>query len=326
MEENTDTGRRIIHYLLSEEMEPTDRALIEWLDESESNRKIFCRYKRIWNESKYYIETSVFDPETAWEKVNGINRKKNRIDGRLRNMYYMVSCVAASVLVALALSLTGIFEKRSEVRLHMSADYGNRSEIGLPDGSVVKLNSGSDITYSFDKKKNIREVSFQGEGFFNIAKSNAPFVVKIKGGPEVKVLGTSFNLQAYPEDQIVQTSLVEGRVELTYENGKMMLKTGDMVTFDKETNKLERVEGILSHTYGWLENKLYMYDMSLPDVCKHLERWYNVKIAVQAELGESIHYNGVIQEETIVDVMEALSRLSKINYEVKGKNICITSK
>ena len=69
-----------------------------------------------------------------------------------------------------------------------------------------------------------------------------------------------------------------------------------------------------------------MDNMSLGDVCKYLERWYDVNITIQKNLGEKIHYNGVIQEETITEVLEALSHLSNIAYHVKGKNISITSK
>jgi transmembrane sensor len=104
------------------------------------------------------------------------------------------------------------------------------------------------------------------------------------------------------------------------------MKPGEMAVFDKQANKIKQVEGILSHSYGWLDNKLYMEDMPLSVVCKYLERWYDVKIMLQPGLGENIRYNGVIQEETVTDVMNALSRLSKIRYHVTGKNISITSK
>ena len=86
------------------------------------------------------------------------------------------------------------------------------------------------------------------------------------------------------------------------------------------------MKGVLSHSYGWLDNKLYMEDMPLSLVCKYLERWYDVKIMIQPGLGENIRYNGVIREETVTDVMDALSRLSNISYHVKGKHISITSK
>ena len=120
--------------------------------------------------------------------------------------------------------------------------------------------------------------------------------------------------------------MIEGHIELEHQNDRLVMKAGEMAEFDKRTNRLEQVEGDLSHSYGWLKNKLYMDDMSLADVCKYLERWYNVDIAVQEDLGEQIRYNGVIQEDTIAEVMEALSKLSNIAYHVKGKHISITSK
>lgn len=326
MKEHTDIGHHIINYLFSEEKELKDPVLIEWLDKSESNKRVFDQYEKIWSESGHYVNASAFDPDAAWEQIHEINRKKQKTGRRLHHLYYVISGVAASALILFALSFTGIFEKSTEVSVEMKAEHGSRSDITLPDGSTVKLNSGSNIIYSYNRKKKIREVTFMGEGFFKVAKNDIPFVVKLENGPEIRVLGTSFNLQAYPEDQIIQTSLLQGCVELVYGNEKLMMKSGDIAAFDKETDHLRLMDGTLAHAYGWIENKLYMNDMSLTDVCRYLERWYNVKIVLPAELGENIHYNGVIQEETISDVMDALSRLSNIGYHVKGKNINITSK
>ena len=104
------------------------------------------------------------------------------------------------------------------------------------------------------------------------------------------------------------------------------MNAGDMAIFDKQTNKMRPTSGVLSHSYSWLEDKLYMDHMSLASVCKYLERRYDVTIHLQKDLGNSIHYDGVIQEETITDILGVLSRLSDISYNVKGKNISITSK
>ena len=277
-------------------------------------------------EAKHVRYVDILGP--MMDMVGSITTTKPRINSRtyLKNISYVVSGVAASLLIMFALSFMGVFEKNTEVQVSMTADYGNRSEIVLPDGSVVKLNSGSEITYLYDPKEKIREVSFQGEGFFDVSKSKSPFVVKMAGGLSVKVWGTSFNLQAYVDDPVIQASLVEGCIELDSGSDKLIMKPGEMAVFDKQANKIKQVEGILSHSYGWLDNKLYMEDMPLSVVCKYLERWYDVKIVLQPGLGENIRYNGVIQEETVTDVMNALSRLSKIRYHVTGKNISITSK
>ncbi|MDR1381835.1 MAG: DUF4974 domain-containing protein [Tannerella sp.] len=325
MESKTDMGERIVNFLLNGERELSDPVLIEWLNESDVHKKTFSRYRKIWDESEYYREISLFDAGAAWEKIDGTNRKRARAGRRLRSLCYAISGAAASVLAVFALSLAGLFGEHA-ISVGMRADYGSRSDITLPDGSTVKLNSGSEIAYSYDSRGKVREVTFQGEGFFDVAKSDRPFVVKTANGPEVKVLGTSFNLQAYADDRTIRTSLVKGYVELAYENEKLRMRAGDIVVFDRDTHKLRRTDGVLSHSYGWLENKLYMDDMSLTDVCRHLERWYDVDIHLPAGLGENIHYNGIIREETISDVLDALSRLSNVDYHVKGKSISITPK
>ena len=327
MEEQKLIKDYIVNYLLEDEDEKhLDPVLVEWLAEDESHRKELDLYKKIWKESCRYTGSEAFDPDLAWKKVNEINRQKIYFRKYWKNILYVVSGGAASLLAVLVLSFMGVFDKGSDLKVRMKADYGSRSEIVLPDGSLVKLNSGSEVVYAYDSKKKIREVDFHGEGFFNVSKSESPFVIKTEGGLNVKVWGTSFNLQAYAEDSIVQASLIDGCIELEKGRKNLKMQPGDIVVFDKETDEIKAVEGVLSHAYSWLDNKLYMDDMPLSVVCKYLERWYDVEIMIQPELGEKIRYNGVIQEETIADVMNALSRLSNISYQVKGKHISITSK
>lgn len=296
----------IIDYLLAEENPAgMDPVLSEWLAASAANRESFERYKKIWHESRFYMGTDAFDSALAWRKIDTVNRRNGHIRKRRKHLFYLISGAAASFLAVFMLSLTGVFQKEPGVQVRMYADYGNRSEIVLPDGSLVRLNSGSEVVYTYHPERKVREVSFQGEGFFDVAKSRNPFVIKTPGGLQVKVRGTSFNLQAYPDDSVVQASLVEGSIELDCGDDNLTMSAGEMAAFDKATHRINPVKGILSHSYGWLDNKLYMEDMPLSVVCKHLERWYDVKIALPPGLGEKIRYNGVIQEETVTDVMDA---------------------
>lgn len=317
---------RIVAYLLSNDTEISDPVLQEWLVADKAHRQDFDRYKKIWDASGPAMAPDRFDTARAWEKVNRKNRRQRMLRTRLKNIGYTLSGIAASVLIAIIFSWTGPFEKEQDISVSLTAGYGNRSEIVLPDGSTVKLNSGSEITYCYNSKEKERVVHFQGEGFFQVSKNTMPFIVKMKKDVEIKVLGTTFNLKAYPEDSIVQASLLEGRIKFECKQEKWVMKAGQMAEFDKKSLQLKQVEGDLSHSYGWLKNKLYMDDMSLADVCIYLERWYNVDIRIEGNLGDIIRYNGVIQEESITDVMEALSQLSNIAYHVKGRNIRITSK
>lgn len=327
MEEQTDIKDHIVnHFLENKEKDINDPVLLKWLEQDNKNQQDFLQYKKIWEESVSFMDTQDFDARKGWERVNEVNRKKINKRKHLHNILYISSGVAASVLIAFMLTFMGLLKTDTDVSMSMSTAYGSRSEIKLPDGSVVRLNSGSDISYIYDGNKKIREVHFQGEGFFDITKSEEPFVVKMANGLEIKVLGTTFNLQAYAEDPTVQASLVEGHIEISHDTDKILMKAGDMTVFDTETNDLTPVNKILSHSYGWVDNKFYMDNMSLSEVCKQMERWYNVSITLQPGLGERIRYNGVIQEENVMDVMRALSELSEINHTVKGKHISITEK
>lgn len=316
----------IVDYLLGGEKEVTDPVLQEWLAGNESNRQDLECYRRIWEESRNYMDMRLFDTNRAWEKVDKLNQQKMSVRKHLKNISYTLSGIAAVVLLMVTFSLTGWFDSEEEVSVSLTADYGNRSEIVLPDGSSIKLNSGSEVTYVYNPEKKVREIRFQGEGYFNVSKSEKPFVIEMANGVVVKVLGTTFNLKAYSDDPTIQASLIEGCIEMEHQHEKLTLNAGEMAEFDKLTNKLRQIDGDLSHSCGWLKNKLYMDNMSLDDVCKYLARWYDVDIGIQGELGKDIRYNGVIQEETITDVMEALSKLSNITYHVKGKHISITPK
>lgn len=327
MEDHRQIGEHIVDHLTGREgAEVTDPVLVEWLSASESNKKDFERYKHVWNESATYLSADHFDENRAWDRIDSIHKKKGISRRRLINLCYVASGIAASLLLLVTLSFMGIFGNQPDTLVSMAADYGSRSEIVLPDGSKVKLNAGSNITYTYNPKEKIREVCFQGEGYFDVSKSKTPFVVKMANGLRVKVWGTSFNLQAYSDDPQVQASLVEGCIELNHGNKKLVMKAGDMAVFDRQTTEIKPVSGVLSHSYSWLDGKLYMNQMSLSSVCKFLERRYDVTVSLDRDLGESIHYDGVIKEEAVTDILDVLSRLSNISYNVKGNNISITSK
>lgn len=202
MEKKKQIGEHIVDHL-SERMneEIVDPVLDEWLAEDESNQEDFKRYKEIWKETGSYLERETFNAQYAWDKIDRINKKRDNKRKRLVNIGYIISGVAATLLLVLGLSKMGVFDKQPEMLVRMTADYGSRSEVVLPDGSVVKLNSGSDITYSYNAKENIREVNFQGEGFFDVSKNKIPFVIKMSNGLRLKVHGTSFNLQAYTDEK-----------------------------------------------------------------------------------------------------------------------------
>lgn len=327
MLEDSHIGQCIVDHLLENKSTIDDPVLTKWLNESEANRTSFQTYSRIWKETRNLSAIREFDAAEAWQRVNAKNNNKDVTRRHMNNLIYTLSGVAASLLLIVVFNLFKPQQQPGyETALEVKTNYGNRSDITLPDGSLVTLNAGSSLNYTYNFQEKAREVKFSGEGFFEIAKDEKPFQIRIPGDLMVKVLGTTFNLSAYEDDEAALITLLEGSVELSYENNKLLLKPGQIVLYDKQTHQMKYAEGRLAHTYGWLNNKLYMEDMTLAKVCRYLERWYNVEIKLEGDIGEKIRYTGVLEEETIVDVLSALSKLSKIKYQIKGKKIMISPK
>lgn len=326
MEHRSQIGENIVDHLTN----PNQNSIQEpelnaWSESSDVNKKEFTTYKRIWDASADVPVMQQFSTKEAWEKVDAEINIHNQRKNRLRSFTLVASGMAASLLIILGFQFyTNLFAAPEKV-FSMTTTYGSRSEVELPDGSQVKLNAGTNLKYHFDQETRTRRVDFSGEAFFDVAKSNNPFEILTNDGLKVKVLGTKFNLSTYPDDQFAQTSLFEGTVELS-RSGKteIVLKPGEMAVLDKASSKLSYKAGEISRTTSWMQNKLYMENMSLTDVCKYLERWYDVQIKFSEEgLGEKIHYTGVLREQTVIDVLNALCRLSTISYEMNSKNITI---
>jgi transmembrane sensor len=231
--------------------------------------------------------------------------------------------------------------------------YGSKSRIALPDGSVVTLNSGSSLKYSSsDFNNESRSVSFTGEGFFDVSSdSSKPFYVTTPG-IKVKVLGTVFNLKAYPDENIEETTLISGRVEIysssdKNEEGKpIVLIPNQSAVFVKSEDtkptiahkdvdrldivpvKLRKIElqplATTEQTISWKDNTLMFDNEPFSSLAVRLERWYDVKIVVNNPELNSARFTGKFDKETVEQVLKALSTVTHFNYDIKQNKISIT--
>lgn len=211
------------------------------------------------------------------------------------------------------------------------APKGSISEMLLPDGSHIFLNSGSQIRYSVDGTEGMREVFLTGEAWFQVAKMKAkPFLVHTSFY-DVRVTGTSFNVKAYKDDEEVITTLEEGSVQVkSSENLKLaeekVLKPGQQLIYNKETRSIQ-VNEVNTRLYtSWKENKLVFINMSLKDLKTLLERKYGVNIQIVDKDILDYHYDGVLKSETILEVLEIFRHTLPIEYKIVGQNIIIQKK
>lgn len=163
--------------------------------------------------------------------------------------------------------------------------YGKKSMIVLSDGTKVWLNAGSQLVYPAVFVKDTREVSLIGEAFFDVVKNpEKPFIVKASD-VNVQVLGTRFDISAYPEDKTIQTVLEEGKINLKYTGNGLFKRDyvvemipNQLVEFDKESREASSTMVNVSKFISWKEGMLEFEKVNLTKALKQVERFYNVKI------------------------------------------------
>lgn len=212
----------------------------------------------------------------------------------------------------------------------LTVPYGKRFEITLSDGTTVNLNAGTSLKYpvKFINGED-RRVFLEGEAFFKVSSdANHPFVVNANE-LDVRVLGTQFNVTSYPEDDAINTVLVEGSVNVynseTDYNPQMatQLTPGFMALWEKSSNEISvEVADIEMHT-AWIKGKIIFRHISLDHIFKKLERHYNVEIINN---NKSIGVDLITTSfdiETIDQVFKVINELHPLNYNIDNNQIII---
>ena len=214
--------------------------------------------------------------------------------------------------------------------LQMIVPKGQKVQVRLADGSEVWLNSESTLTYPSTFKKNSREVTLTGEAYFKVThNTDRPFIVKTNGA-DVRVLGTEFDVCNYADEELIETTLVNGKVELEFYNkaGKrskpLILKPNEKATFNRKTSKVVLSQlNAFDHT-GWKDGRLAFKSVAFGELSKKLERWYDVKFVFENEELKNELYTGSFDKETFEQAINALRLSSHFNYKIKKRTVYIS--
>jgi len=245
----------------------------------------------------------------------------------LRKSYLLFSRVAA-VFFILLLTVGGLYISNSLRRTtgsELIAPRGQKSKAVLEDGTVVWLNSGSSIHYTNKYNRRNREVELTGEAYFEVSKNKKlPFIVK---SPYliIKALGTTFNLMAYPEDETIAITLIEGKVQVSAPGDKTIYLSPDQkAIYYKSNNNLiiEKVDPIFS--VSWKDNVLKFDDQPLPEILTHLERWYDVKFYYPENVLEDQRFTMTIKTESLREVLELIRISTPIKFKIDIDSVYIT--
>lgn len=272
------------------------------------------------------------DPEAIRKRKRSVQDKifiqiQQRKKQKKRRILFV--SIAASLLVLFTIGynlLTGSHSSEQIAWIEISTPKGVRDSVLLSDGSKIFLNGGSDLKYPRQFTGDTREVSFTGEGYFEIAKNaKKPFLINTEL-IEVKVLGTKFNLKAYANDMSVETILEEGRVQVKHSASNQILdmKPNDCVTFNKQMNTFstKQVDPLVATM--WRSGKYSFHSTPFPEFAQTLERGFGVTFIIENPDVASRHFTGeFIRGESIDEILNILKISSKLNYQKKDNIITI---
>ena len=198
--------------------------------------------------------------------------------------------------------------------------YGKRTNLQLSDGTVVWVNSGSKLVFPAVFKGNSRSVYLEGEAIFEVSHNpEKPFKV-ISSSQEIEVLGTVFNVTHYPEDEVVETVLKSGSINITYQNKDkktFKLVPGTLASFNTSTTKVQMKEVNVDNYFSWRSGFLRLEKSSLAQIMTKLSRYYNTEIHIEDKnlAGETFSGNLELKDD-VREVIEIIAKTTE--FEVKA--------
>lgn len=283
-----------------------------------------------------YNELKLVSSEPNHDKITHninkrINQSLNKKENRNLFFSFIMKYAAAGIITLLASSVLVYLLWFSPVVIDQIAmiekenPRGQRSELLLPDGSKVWLNAESKITYPEDFKGNNRIISLEGEAYFDVVNNDKkPFIVKTNK-IDIEVLGTGFNVMAYPCDETITTTLVNGKVSVkrpdfeTQKVQKAILTPNHQAIYYKNEDKFVLDQVDVTKYTSWKQGKLIFDNVPIIDLVNTLERWYGTEILLQENLSYKYNYTLTITEESLTQVMNLIQKTTpNINITINN--------
>ncbi len=304
------------------EKEEVTKALLQ----DESLKKDYIALKNVWSLTRTFEDEGENDYSREFKQITRkINKSRLRLIFRYAAMITAIFC-AGGILGYLFTKSDGnqMANFDSGLKTSFVVPLGQTAELNLPDGTKVWMNSGTVLSYSPDFSYANRNVTLDGEAFFSVTKdADHPFNVKTSS-INIKVLGTSFNVEAYNDNlQAVNTTLVSGKVEINDLNNKKLgeLIPGQIARFDnlKRTVSIDEID--TGFYTSWKNGFLMFSNTPLEEITKKMERWYNVEFVFGNPQLKSLRYSGTILRGKPIDqILEIMKLTANVDYKITVKN------
>jgi transmembrane sensor len=299
---------------------PAEMAKLEqWLAKSTQNEAAYQEQKRIWQLTSP-SEAEEVDTDAAWLKVK--SQLTQKPETKVIPMYSKVWRVAASVILLIGMMWL--------MRYYLFPNYGmeviesgdSPIAVVLPDKSQVWLNKGSKLLYDKEFDDQERIVQLEGEAFFQVHRDTSrPFII-LSNRAKTQVLGTSFNLRAYPNEPLIELAVATGKVSFRDKDNKteeVILTPGFAATLNTKHQAITRTTFTEENAWAWKTGKLHFQNEGLANVLTALERYYDVKLELHNSSVGNCQFTGTFQHTALEEVLQVLEATLQLKYTQQEK-------
>lgn len=327
----------LIKYLQGEASESEKAKLLDWMKQSEANKKRFTEIRDIWLATG---ASPLADPDYSKKAFRRFSDELNRLEKRKRQLRTNGFLrIAASVAILLLCSVGGYYVGHTRLQTadtgsqqivmnRVIMDKGSKGAVTLPDGTLVWLNAGSELVYPEAFSSDHRQVKLKGEGYFEVVRNEkAPFYVETDG-MIVNVLGTRFDVKNYESGTTLETVLLSGKVEVLFPatRKRIALEPNQKITCNKQTGAYDLKEVNASDYVIWINDKLVCTNERLADVLYKMKRWYGLDIVSNKGVPLEQRLSLTIRKESPEEIFKLLELIAPIRYTIQGDRIVVSPK
>ncbi len=315
---------------LSGEISESDRKdLMEWVNSDAKNQALLKETTQLWEISEAYDSPFDTNVNEAWEKVEQkievTNDSKDSSAKTIRLSNFKRFLQIAAVFLIGAVGLFFFFQNQQPELVAFDTTDEQTLDFFLPDSSRVVLNENSQLTYEYLEGK--RMVTLEGEAWFDVRHmDNIPFEIE-SGEAKTVVLGTAFNVRAYPQEDIIEVSVERGKVaffEKENIKNQQFLEAGTEGVFDKvEKTEIKKEKRENENAIAWKTMKMDFKNVELDKVFETLERYFEVKIEADSKIRKCT-LNGNYSNPKMEDVLNYIKATLGLQYKINGTKVTIT--
>lgn len=347
---------QLVHYFAGECSEEEAAEIEAWINADPACKRRVEQLRRIWDAAEQTIEEGA-DVDAMWDgltrrlgpaefKREALDRPRGRgrspsYERRLRekrspqrsralSRFGLSRWAVAAIIAVCAMGVWGLhggplLDRGASGMRMITTDVGQRARITLGDGTRVTLNAESELTLPPEFGDRRRRVRLQGQAYFEVAPDKErPFLVHA-GGSITRVLGTKFDVGAYPEDDAVRVVVTEGAVSVRSEReeaeSSVRLRERQMAALSKSDQSVVRREVDPAPYLAWTEGQLIFTDAPFEEVARRLKSWYGLQVELAGATGNVDRLNAAFKDEPVGEKLTVIAETLDLQYDREGKRV-----